>query len=70
MRLYRALGQTDQEDILAKCHAYSISVRNTPVELQLVHWEMRAGGLMREGKGDGKGRGGGREGREGKVERG
>ena len=25
VRLYRALGQTDQEDILAKCHAYSIS---------------------------------------------
>ena len=30
MRLYRALGHTDQEDILAKCHAYSISVSNTP----------------------------------------
>lgn len=29
VRLYRALGQTDNEDILAKCHEYAISVSDT-----------------------------------------
>ena len=29
VRLYRALGQTDNVDILAKCHEYSISVSET-----------------------------------------
>ena len=26
VRLYRALGQTDKEDVLSKCHEYSLSV--------------------------------------------